>query len=469
MGSLVQSTSQISPGMVQLWLLALLLGVTSSLKHLEQREIKTSDGQIFNCFYTINYNAKGVVNKKKTTVTCNPNKNGGTAIEVFDLAKVGKISLKHSVKKGKEVVQDFSPYTAPSTSSVMPMNCSCKVPFPTEMMEMMGPGPIVPAGRRLAPMLMRHDTENNRKILKVDRGLNRIGPLLLLLLLPQIIAAIQAALAGRSLAVDKEELADKFTRQLFGGGLGSGALLGALAGGNAPANNPADLLGGLTGGNAGGLLGGLTGGNAGGNVGGLLGGLTGGNAGGNVGDNVGGLLGGLTGGTGGNAGDIGGLLGGLTGGTGGGGNPGELLGLLTSLGNGGNPGDLLSNPLVQQMIQQVIQQQLQEFLDNGGPEQVIGEMMAMSDDEMMAMIMPFIPADMQGAFQQFAQMSDEEFMQHLMEQMGMNGGLEEMLGGLGIGGGMDFNMTDIIQEWEAPFDVYCDCIPTDEEHGTMNG
>merc|ERR1712183_122273 len=469
MGSLVQPTSQISPGMVQLWLLALLLGVTSSLKHLEQREIKTSDGQIFNCFYTINYNAKGVVNKKKTTVTCDPNKNGGTAIEVFDLAKVGKISLKHSVKKGKEVVQDFSPYTAPSTSSVMPMNCSCKVPFPTEMMEMMGPGPIVPAGRRLAPMLMRHDTENNRKILKVDRGLNRIGPLLLLLLLPQIIAAIQAALAGRSLAVDKEELADKFTRQLFGGGLGSGALLGALAGGNAPANNPADLLGGLTGGNAGGnvggLLGGLTGGNAGGNVGdnvgGLLGGLTGGN--------IGGLLGGLTGGTGGNAGDIGGLLGGLTGGTGGGGNPGELLGLLTSLGNGGNPGDLLSNPLVQQMIQQVIQQQLQEFLDNGGPEQVIGEMMAMSDDEMMAMIMPFIPADMQGAFQQFAQMSDEEFMQHLMEQMGMNGGLEEMLGGLGIGGGMDFNMTDIIQEWEAPFDVYCDCIPTDEEHGTMNG
>ena len=58
-------------------------------------------------------------------------------------------------------------------------------------------------------------------------------------------------------------------------------------------------------------------------------------------------------------------------------------------------------------------------------------------------------------------------MQHLMEQMGMNGGLEEILGGMGIGGGMDFNMTDIIQEWEAPFDVYCDCIPTDEEHGTL--
>merc|ERR1719400_1023382 len=134
-------------------------------------------------------------------------------------------------------------------------------------------------GRRLAPMLMSHDSENNRKILKVERGLNRIGPILLLLL-PQIIAAIQAALAGRSLAVDKEELAAKFNRQFFNGGFGNGALLGALTGGNNAGSNPADLLGGLTGGNAGGLLGGLTGGNTGGNAGGLLGGLTGGNTGG---------------------------------------------------------------------------------------------------------------------------------------------------------------------------------------------
>merc|ERR1712203_933642 len=183
------------------------------------------------------------------------------------------------------------------TSPVMPMNCSCKVPFPTELMEMMGPQTL-PMGRRLAPMLMTHDTESNRKVLKVERGLNRIGPLLLILLLPQIIAAIQAALAGRSLAVDKEELAAKFNRQLFNGGFGNGALLGALTGGNNAGSNPADLLGGLTGGNAGGLLGGLTGGNTGGNAGGLLGGLTGGNAGGDVG----------------------------------GANPGELLGLLTSLG-----------------------------------------------------------------------------------------------------------------------------------------
>ena len=218
-------------------------------------------------------------------------------------------------------------------------------------------------------------------------------------------------------------MAAKFNRQLFGnGGLGNGALLGALTGGNAGAN-PADLLGGLTGGNAG-----VTPAE-------LLGGLTGGNA--------------------------GGLLGGLTGGTGGG-NPGELLGLLTSLGSGGgDPAELLSNPMVQQMIQQVVQQQLQDFMNNGGPEQLLGEMMAMSDEEMMAMILPYLPEEAQGVLQQFAQMTDEEFMQHIMDQMGMDGsGLGELLGG-------GFNMTDIIQEWETPFDVFCDCLPAEVEHGTM--
>merc|ERR1719510_2572169 len=269
---------------------------------------------------------------------------------------------------------------------------------------------------------MTHDGESNKKVLKVERGLNRVGPILLLLLLPQIIAAIQAALAGRSLEINKEELAEKFNRQLFGnGGLGNGALLGALTGGN-----NAGLTGGLGGNNAG-----LTGG-----LGGGLGGLTGG-----------GLLGGLTGG---NTGDNGAV------------NPADLVGIISSLSSGGNPADLLSNPAVQQLIQQVIQQQMEDFLSNGGPEQLIGQVMNMSDEEIMAMIMPYIPEDMQGMMQQVAQMTDEEFMQHVMEQMGMN----EMFGG-GLGAGMGFNMTDIIQEWEAPFDVYCDCLPTSEEHGTM--
>merc|ERR1712110_1194892 len=245
---------------------------------------------------------------------------------------------------------------------------------------------------------------------KVNRELDRIGPILLLLLLPQIIAAIQAALAGRSLEVDKAELADKFNRQLFGGGLGSGLGSGAL-------------LGGLTG-----------------NTGGLLGGLTGGN----------------TGGT--NPLD---LLGGLTGG---GGSPADLAAIISS---GGDPAELLSNPLVQNMIQQVVQQQMEEFMNNGGPEEMINQVMAMSDEEMMAMIMPFIPEDMQGTVQELAAMSDEEFFQHMMDQMGMNGGLEGMLAGMGDMGGMGVNMTDIIAQWEAPFDVYCDCLPTDMEHGNI--
>jgi len=436
--------------MIRLWFLVFLLGVCHSAKLVEQREVKTSSGKTFNCFYTINYKSNGKVDKKKSSVTCDPNETGGTAIEVFDLPNVGKISLKHSVKKGKEVIQDFSPYTEPS-SSVMPMNCSCKVPFPTEMMEMM-PMQTVPNGRRLAPMLMTHDSESNRKVLKVEqglnrgpplrgptrrlapmlmthdsesnrkvlkveRGLNRVGPILLLLLLPQIIAAIQAALAGRSLHVSQEQLAAKFNRQLFGnGGLGNGALLGALTGGNTGGANPADLLGGLTGGNAGGLLGGLTGGASGANPGDLLGALTG--------------------------------------------NGGDAASLLGALAGGGDPAQLLSNPLVQQMIQQVVQQQMEEFLGNGGPDQIIGQLMSMSDEEVMAMIMPYIPSDMQQMVQEVAAMSDEQFMQHVMDQMGINGGLEEMFGGSMMGGMGDFNMTDLIAEWEAPFDVYCDCLPT---------
>merc|ERR1711936_92289 len=338
------------PVMNNILLLFLLAGVSHTAKLVEQREIKTSSGNTFNCFYTINYNARGV-NKKKSSVTCAPNENGGTAIEVFDLPDVGKISLKHSVKEGKDKIQDFSPYTEPA-SAVMPMNCSCQVPFPTEMTEMMSNSGMMTqmAGRRLAPMLMTHDSESNRKVLKVNRELDRIGPILLLLLLPQIIAAIQAAPAGRSLEVDKAELADKFNRQLFGGGLGSGlgsgALLGGLTGGNTGGTNPLDVLGGLTGGNTGGT-------------------------------NPLDLLGGLTGG---------------------GGSPADLAAIISS---GGDPAELLSNPLVQNMIQQVVQQQMEEFINNGGPE------------EMMAMIMPFIPEDMQGTVQELAAMSDEEFFQHM--------------------------------------------------------
>ena len=73
-------------------LLFLLAGVSHTAKLVEQREIKTSSGNIFNCFYTINYNARGV-NKKKSSVTCDPNENGGTAIEEIDQSFANKTFL----------------------------------------------------------------------------------------------------------------------------------------------------------------------------------------------------------------------------------------------------------------------------------------------------------------------------------------------------------------------------------------
>merc|ERR550517_1905552 len=78
-----------------------------------------------------------------------------------------------------------------------------------------------------------------------------------------------------------------------------------------------------------------------------------------------------------------------------------------------------------------------------------------------------LPEDMQGTVQELAAMSDEEFFQHMMDQMGINGGLEGMLAGMGDMGDMEVNMADIIAQWEAPFDVYCDCLPTDMEHGNI--
>merc|ERR1711953_1443412 len=122
--------------MMRLWLAVFLIGICSGLKYIEEREVTTSTGKTFNCFYTIQYTAKGVVSTKKSSVTCTPDKNGGSAMPVFDLPGVGPTSIQHSVKKGKDSVQDYSAYTGP-LSAVMPMNCSCKVPL---AMDMMGSG-----------------------------------------------------------------------------------------------------------------------------------------------------------------------------------------------------------------------------------------------------------------------------------------------------------------------------------------
>ena len=115
--------------MLLLYFLIFLPDLSQSANLVEKRLIRSDNGKTFTCFYTINYNARGVVNKKKTSVTCQPNENGGETVQVFDLQDLGKVSLRHTVKKGKDAVLESSPYTAPEPV-VTSINCSCMVVYP---------------------------------------------------------------------------------------------------------------------------------------------------------------------------------------------------------------------------------------------------------------------------------------------------------------------------------------------------
>merc|ERR1719419_1897053 len=101
------------------------------------------------------------------------------------------------------------------------MNCSCVLPLGSLIPE--GPGPIQ-AGRglrliqsRLAnSVVLANDQETNKKIATFqpsNRG-GLIGLILLPILLPSIIAAIQAALAGRSLNIETEERREQLEKIL---------------------------------------------------------------------------------------------------------------------------------------------------------------------------------------------------------------------------------------------------------------
>jgi len=113
--------------MLRLLPLVFLIGVSYGLKYIEERDVKTSSGKVFTCFYTIQYNGKGVVSTKKSSVSCTPGENGGSAMPVFDLPGVGPTAIKHNIKKGKCSVQEYSAHSAP-VKQEMPMNCSCKLP-----------------------------------------------------------------------------------------------------------------------------------------------------------------------------------------------------------------------------------------------------------------------------------------------------------------------------------------------------
>merc|ERR550517_1816935 len=194
--------------MIRIFGLLLLLGISSSLKYVERRSVVASSGDQFSCFYTIQYSSKGKVSTKKSSVICDPDLDGGNAVEVLDLPSVGPTSIKHSIKKGKETIKNASAYSGSSSSSmVLPMNCSCKADFPHELVEMLKPGEMLATGRGRGG----------------GGGKGGVGfllaPLLLVLLLPTFITSLQALLAGRSLNVDtlREELTHRLADRLNSG------------------------------------------------------------------------------------------------------------------------------------------------------------------------------------------------------------------------------------------------------------
>jgi len=179
---------------------ALVFGAT----YEETRDVVDSAGKKFKCTYKLNYNAKNVFNKAKSTATCTPKKNGKVVEETFDIKEIGKsVTVKHTIKKGKKTITSISvkDYVAPTTTAApapapdMTHDCTCK---------------------------MSPDSQGN------------------------FMTAVRSAVPA------------VVNRQLFGGGLGGGLLsnLGNLPGAAAPAAAPApgglDLGSLLAGGAAGG-------------------------------------------------------------------------------------------------------------------------------------------------------------------------------------------------------------------------
>ena len=185
------------------------------MKYLDRRVVQTSSGDYFSCFYTINYNSKGVVSTKKSSVICDPDTEGGNAVQVFDLPKVGPTSIKHKVKAGVDTVKEAKAYSGTS-STLQPMNCSCKASFPQELMEVLEalkPEEMVVAGRGGA-------------VSRGGGGARPVGalvaPLLIILLLPTFLSSLQTLLAGRALEVSdlKQELLDGLADRLNSGHFG---------------------------------------------------------------------------------------------------------------------------------------------------------------------------------------------------------------------------------------------------------
>jgi len=185
-------------------LTCLLSAGVSGLKYVDKRNVTTTLGKQYSCFYTIVYNATFVV-KKKSSIVCTPNTNGGLVVEDFDLPGHGPIRLQHNVRKGKEQIKHVQPVDSMSVEMV-PMNCSCSVPLDMLDDQTMAAGRMILKNRAL--------TQSDDRLL--------FGPLLFFLLLSgqltNLINAITGATAtGRSLDMNNSEEVDRIMAAINSG------------------------------------------------------------------------------------------------------------------------------------------------------------------------------------------------------------------------------------------------------------
>merc|ERR1711955_128182 len=480
MGSAFQLSTKMFRSFVFLSLLIVIHGLTQTIKNVKvtvgEKELK--------CTFKVDYTVDPfVVNKKKSKLTCRP-KVSGTATAKLEIKDVGEVEFDLKITKGNGKVTSYKLVPAPTEAPVVPvptgnvpMNCSCRLPLDFEGL-MPETGPEVIAGRglrliqsRLNSVSLRNDQESNKKIATFNPS-NRgglIGLILLPILLPLIIAQIQALLAGRSLNIETEERREKLEKMLAEleaaqerveeivgdrnlvedfiktcNNNANGAtfitnltafitaiqgLLTALGiGRSLPVPNAHNRQFG-----SGNLLGLLGQGGLGGNLGGL-----GGSAPSPAPAPSSPLLG-LLGGSGGNGGDLSGLLGALGGSNGGSGDLSSLLELLGSA-NGGS-GDLApllalvggsDSSLIEGIISNVIQQQIDSVLSELDADAMVDE---------------------------------------LLLEFGINGGIEEALAELEtLESEFDAMVEEFLAEVEAefagfegPLDIplQCDCVPSE--------
>merc|ERR1711955_86551 len=484
MGSAFQLSTKMFRSFVFLSLLIVIHGLTQTIKNVKvtvgEKELKCT----FKVIYTVD---PFVVNKKKSKLTCKP-KVSGTATAKLEIKDVGEVEFDFKLTKGNGKVTSYKLVPATTEAPVVPvptgnvpMNCSCRLPLDFEGL-MPETGPEVIAGRglrliqsRLNSVSLRNDQESNKKIATFNPS-NRgglIGLILLPILLPLIIAQIQALLAGRSLNIETEERREKLEKMLAEleaaqerveeivgdrnlvedfiktcNNNANGAtfitnltafitaiqgLLTALGiGRSLPVPNAHNRQFG-----SGNLLGLLGQGGLGGNLGGLGGSAP--SPAPTPAPAPSSPLLGLLGGSGGNGGDLSGLLGALGGSNGGSGDLSSLLELLGSA-NGGS-GDLApllapvggsDSTLIEGIISNVIQQQIDSVLSELDADAMVDE---------------------------------------LLLEFGINGGIEEALAELEtLESEFDAMVEEFLAEVEAefagfegPLDIplQCDCVPSE--------